>query len=547
MPINLTDAGKERERALHVRLVMQLEEEAEQIIADSLQKVANAAADVFQQTQSLAAVEMVTLSHQFQIARTLEELYRFAAITFSSRVFDAVGRKFFNRYLEIKDAQSTFDRALEAWILENAFEQAQLITDTTRKDLAKLILDAGAANLTVNETTKLIREKLGEQIAASRARTIARTETHNAATFASLTSASALDNDLDLGLKKIWLAVDDKRTRPDHSATERQTLKTPIPINDLFRVGSKRMSRPGDPNGGASQVVNCLHPDNKVWFASPNALTRRFNKGLMIVIETADGYNITVTPNHPILTDSGWVKASEIKQTDSIICANRLYGKIFGNFNIDDIIPSIEQIYNSLSIIFMRMRIAAVDVNFHGEAINENVDVVFGNGSLSNRLKSFFFDPISELKFPDPDLTMGIELCNRLLDKCFIGDDSARNGYMSFGNLIFTLFRSHQRPFKSLGLALSSRLDTGLNESSVDSTSINSQVFGNSIDRESIIKKPDNFRNMFVKSKVIEHNNFKYEGYVYNLSDEKEYYICNGIVNHNCRCALGFETTNETG
>lgn len=257
MPINLTDAGKERERALHVRLVMQLEEEAEQVIFDSLQKVANAAADVYEKTQSLAAVELVTLSHQFNIARTLEELYNFAATTFSGRVFDAVGRKFFNHYLEIKDAQSTFDRALDAWILENAFTQAQLITDTTRKDLARLIIDAGAANLTVNETTKLIREKLGEDVAATRARTIARTETHNAATFASLTSASALDADLGLQLQKIWLAVDDSRTRPDHSATERQTLKTPIPVNDLFLVGTKRMSRPGDPSGGADQVVNC--------------------------------------------------------------------------------------------------------------------------------------------------------------------------------------------------------------------------------------------------------------------------------------------------
>lgn len=253
MPINLTDAGKERERALHVRLVMQLEEEAEQILFDALQKVANAAAEVYEQTQSLAAVELVTIGHQMMVANTLEELYRFAATTFSQRVFDSVGRKFYNHYLEIKDAQSTFDRALEAWILANAFEQAQLITDTTRKDLAKLILDAELANFTINEITKLIREKLGEQIAASRARTIARTETHNAATFASLTSAQALDADLGLQLKKIWLAVDDARTRPDHNVADNQK----VPIDSSFKVGSTSMARPGDPRGGASQVVNC--------------------------------------------------------------------------------------------------------------------------------------------------------------------------------------------------------------------------------------------------------------------------------------------------
>lgn len=253
MPINLTDAGKERERALHVRLVMQLEEEAEQILFDSLQKVANAAAEVYQQTQSIVAVEMVTIGHQMMVANTLEELYRFAATTFSGRVFNAVGQKFFNRYIEIKDARSTFDRALEAWILENAFEQAQLITDTTRKDLTKLIIDAEQANITVDEITKLIKIKLGEQIASSRARTIARTETHNAATFASLTSAKALDADLGLQLQKIWLAVDDKRTRPDHNVADNQK----VPIDSLFKVGGTSMSRPGDPRGGASQVVNC--------------------------------------------------------------------------------------------------------------------------------------------------------------------------------------------------------------------------------------------------------------------------------------------------
>lgn len=253
MPINLTDAEKERERALHVRLVMELEEEAEQILFEALQKVANAAAEVYEATQSLVAVELVTVGHQMTIAKTLEELYSFAAITFSDRVFNVVGRKFFSRYLETKDAQSAFDRALEAWITANAFEQAQLITDTTRKDLAKLIIDAGAVNLTISETSKLIREKLGEQIAASRARTIARTETHNAATFASISSAKAVDTELGLDLKKIWLAVDDKRTRPDHNKADNQK----VPIDSFFKVGSTFMSRPGDPKGGASQVVNC--------------------------------------------------------------------------------------------------------------------------------------------------------------------------------------------------------------------------------------------------------------------------------------------------
>lgn len=250
----MSPSEREKEKAVHTKLLMQLENTAEPKLYSLLKEVANVAADNYAITSNVSSVSLITVEYQLKLAKILSNLYKSTADVFSSRIFDAVQGKKRNRIkLETKDAQFTFDLLLSEWIERNAFEQAQLITDTTRKDLVALILQAQQEDLDSSLIIRLIRDKLGNQISRSRAMTIARTEVHNAATFASLESSKVLNDDLDLGMKKIWLAVDDSRTRPEHNAVDDKT----IDMDEDFIVGGARMSRPSDPRGGASQVINC--------------------------------------------------------------------------------------------------------------------------------------------------------------------------------------------------------------------------------------------------------------------------------------------------
>lgn len=86
----------------------------------------------------------------------------------------------------------------------------------------------------------------------SRAEMIARTELHNAATFAAEQEArAAMRRGADL--VKVWTAAMDARTRLTHRKANGQVK----PMDEAFTVGGAKLMRPGDPRGPAREVIRC--------------------------------------------------------------------------------------------------------------------------------------------------------------------------------------------------------------------------------------------------------------------------------------------------
>lgn len=514
------------------RLMNKLERAFARDVAREKNKYIVLQADNYRRSRSLS--DELTVNHKIRLTAIFRKHHLRTLRIFSEDVKRDIQKAY--DALDIEQKRTLFDTLLMEWINLEGANKIALIAGTTFNDLRK-VLQAG---LDAEEPAPRIIKQLLQVRAFSRFRalTIARTETHNAAMFASKRSAEVIATQTGLTIKKKWIPALDERTRTDHAA---MSGKPAIPMDSKFIVGGVKMDRPGDPTAPASQIINCLHPDSIVWAASPNALTRRFYEGVLFKIQTANGYDITVTPNHPILTRRGWVAASEIKKTDSIICANRSEWERLGYLNIENIMPKIEQIYNSSLVIFPSMRVGRINVNFHGEIPDKDVDIVFENGSLNNRLKSFFRDPLQKFPFSHANFGKGLVLRNCLAFMPLHRSFHAFSSFVSSLNLIYSFFLSHSRPFNLFRFALPSGSDSVRYQSSIDSAPIKSCDFGNSINRNARFKKSNNFGNMFVNSRVIGHEKIPYRGYVYNLSDDKGYYICNGIVNHNCRCVLVYE------
>lgn len=141
--------------------------------------------------------------------------------------------------------------------VEQYFRTRQLvlagITNTMSKRIANEIVKLRAENLTIAEIARTIAEKYN-RINLARAKTIARTETHNAASFASHQYHLQVETDLGSKVMKKWVATNDARTRPDHAE---MNGKPAIPMNEDFIVGGVPMSYAGDPKGGAKNVINC--------------------------------------------------------------------------------------------------------------------------------------------------------------------------------------------------------------------------------------------------------------------------------------------------
>lgn len=432
----------------------------------------------------------------------------------------------------IPNYEGYFERLIQSWIRLNALDKAESIAATAADDVRRAIargVDNGEGN---REIGRAIRKVTG--LTVSRALTVARTEVHGAALFASETISKQAEADFGLKLMKFWVPTLDSRTRDAHAAMAGKSE----PMDGMFNVGGRMMSRPGDPAGGAANVINCLHPDSIIDAATPESLSRRHYKGSMVIIELENGNKLSVTPNHPILTGGGWIGAAELVEGQEIVCAGGSDKRIGKAFNIQNIKPSVEEIYNSLSIHGMGVRMAAVVVDFHGDITDKGVDIIPIDGKLRNSVEAFSFDPFNKLSFALPNLILRRKFISCLFLVPALGALGAANGVMGCLNLVGTLRFGHARPFKGLGLRLGARLNSALLKAQVNTASAYSKFVAYCLNRIAKAVEADDGIGMLVMSRITRHVMVPYEGFVYNLTDKKSYYICNGIVNHNCRCSL---------
>ena len=143
------------------------------------------------------------------------------------------------------------------WVRTRATERIVSITASSR-ELAKRII-RGVIETSANEgwgadvTARAIKKGLiqkGVEMNQWRALRIARTEIVTASNEGSFMGAQSLGYPLD----KFWIATYDSRTRDTHLVIEQQNPKA---MDEAFDVGTYKMQKPGDPAGGAEEVINC--------------------------------------------------------------------------------------------------------------------------------------------------------------------------------------------------------------------------------------------------------------------------------------------------
>lgn len=114
--------------------------------------------------------------------------------------------------------------------------------------------DALRSSLEAGEGTAKAAERVRETLGVTlrRAATIARTEAAGAVNGADA-SVSAELAAAGLPHRVEWLATEDHRTRHTHADADGQQIEP----GQKFQVGGASLAYPGDPEGPASEVVNC--------------------------------------------------------------------------------------------------------------------------------------------------------------------------------------------------------------------------------------------------------------------------------------------------
>lgn len=121
---------------------------------------------------------------------------------------------------------------------------------------------------------------------------------------------------------------------------------------------------------------NCVTGDTVIRSGGPSIELglRRWYEGELVILKTAAGDELSITPNHPVLTERGWVAAGEIQISDQIV--KRTRSKRDKRLVPDEEqIPSrIEDIWRALGVSGL-VSVPSTPEDFHGDGAGSKGDI----------------------------------------------------------------------------------------------------------------------------------------------------------------------------
>lgn len=195
------------------------------------------------------------------IKKTIQKLHLAMGVKMAQISSNVVKRSVKGHYeaLEVKSSETDlFSYTILQYLQTQGLDQlASDITNTTKDQIRRYLVQSAEQNLTLPETIVLLR---GAGITDYRAELIARTETGRAANIGSMVGAISTG----LVTVKEWIAAKDNRTRriPRDQFDHLNMDGTKIPMDATFKLQNKKggfdfMLHPCDSSGSAGDVCNC--------------------------------------------------------------------------------------------------------------------------------------------------------------------------------------------------------------------------------------------------------------------------------------------------
>ena len=338
----------------------------------------------------------------------------------------------------------------------------------------------------------------------------------------------------ELGVTQyVWRTSLDDRVRATHEAHEGQTFE--------WEDAPASTGHPGED-------ILCFLPGTFIDFASvTHAAFRRKYRGEIISLSTETGGELLGTPNHPVLTDSGWKSLQDVQVGDQMFeCASSNFLDA-ASAKVDHFVSTAEQVFDFLSVIQSPERVAASEKQFHGDVTDENVDVIRADHRLCNSTKSVFYNDLEQLFLKLPDV------CSRTLfgagnfHKHAIGAFYPPASIVGGADLTGPLGIAHARPLDLFSFRLGPDFNSRLEQASADCKPIDAQIIRNGVLALSALVISRNLANtelFFIPGnltllktiRVNDHKKSSYEGSVYNFETKTGVYLANNLLVSNCRC-----------
>jgi SPP1 gp7 family putative phage head morphogenesis protein len=140
----------------------------------------------------------------------------------------------------------------------------------------------------------------------------------------------------------------------------------------------------------------CLTPGTVVSALGAVGFVTRYYQGYVITIRTAAGKLLTVTPNHPILTQRGWVRADLLREGDNVIgndLAELSTASVPDKYHMPTLV---EEIPGALGMVKLPSVMPASAQDFHGDGKGSEVYVVWADRLLRDHFETTLRQPYAQ-------------------------------------------------------------------------------------------------------------------------------------------------------
>lgn len=329
---------------------------------------------------------------------------------------------------------------------------------------------------------------------------------------------------------------------------------------------------------------NCVLPDTEIIAPGIEAITKSDYSGDVIKFVTANGRNVTVTPNHIVPTSRGWIRAKNLIKGDKVFCYRGcIESRTIGTPTDNNRTPTIENLFASIIEAqgSTTCCVPAASIDLKGDVIpNSKINIIFVDGKLGDKINTLMSKFISDSFLIGTGETRESVLSrDGSLSKLLIRIGLAFDGFMGRFDKGSVFFRSSATSRDLISLRRASDYDARLFKYSVNNTatdfilignsqtthagsvisdngslinlslsSVNRNSQSNSIFNENFFNSfsslmdnsrylSDTFTTLIEVDDIIDIQRCFYSGYVYDASSLSTLYIANGIVTSNCHCS----------
>lgn len=261
--------------------------------------------------------------------------------------------------------------------------------------------------------------------------------------------------------------------------------------------------------------------------------TRRRYTGELAVIATSAGNQIAVTPNHPILTDVGWLPAGEIGPVHYVAdCCQPQ--RVVGSGPNESQRPVVAQdVWRALAVTFGFIQMPLTAEDFHGDGSDGQVDIIRADGYFTPPRYVKSVQAVDEFQFVSGQrrglFLTGFGDAAPFVPRGFTSTGSGVRG----GYLRGALFGGHLCSPHATGVRGATALDTCLNQPPANYGACDPLLV-----RDDVLSEAPGVVGGQRFHRVIDVSRVNFTGHVYNFQTATGTYGAYHTVTHNCDCTV---------